>query len=171
MIISKLKEIEKQSILRKIPIIGSKKGAWLYEQVIKIKPKKILELGTANGYSGIILGSMGGELTTIEINKKMAKEAEINFKKFKINSKIIVGDGEKEIKKINDHFDIIFIDFAKKKYLKILNECIKLGEYIISDNINFEGCKDFKSEILKNRKLKTKLIKIGDGLSFSKVIN
>ena len=168
-IISDLKNLEKESISRGIPIIGSKKGNWILNKVLELKPKKILELGTANGYSGIILGSNGAEITTIEINPLMAKEAKNNFKKFNIKSEIIVGDGVKEIKNLNKKFKIIFIDFAKKKYIKILEDCIRLGDYIIADNINFEKCKNLKKKILNHPKLKTEIINIKDGLSFSKV--
>ena len=169
MIVSELKELEKESISRGIPIIGSEKGHWLYKKILELKPKKVLELGTANGYSGIILGSEGAELTTIEIDSKIAEEAKLNFKKFNITSKIIIEDGVEEIKKLNENFDLIFIDFAKKKYIEVLEDCIRLGKYIIADNISFEGCQDFKEKILNHPKLKTEIIDIRDGLSFSKV--
>tara|TARA_Y100000310_G_scaffold259717_1_gene268456 strand:+ start:644 stop:1159 length:516 start_codon:yes stop_codon:yes gene_type:complete len=169
MIISKLRELEKESTSRGIPIIGSEKGTWLYKKILELKPKKVLEFGTANGYSGVILGSEGAELTTIEIDPKISKEAKLNFEKFDINANIIVEDGVEEIKKLNENFDLIFIDFAKKKYVEILEDCIKLGRYIIADNISFEGCQDFKEKILNHPKLKTEIIDIKDGLSFSKV--
>ena len=171
MIILDLRKLEKESISRGIPILGSEKGSWLYEVILDLKPRKILELGTANGYSGIILASQGAELTTIEIDPRMAKEAKSNFKNFNISAEVIVGDAVAEIKKLNKHFDLIFIDFAKKKYIKILKDCIKLGGYIIADNINFEGCSDFKKEIFNNLNLKTEMINIKDGLSFSQVVS
>ena len=80
----KIKDFEKlelKSIEKGIPIIGREKGNWLYNTVLNLKPKKVLEFGTANGYSGIILGSNGARLTTIEIDPKIAKEAKKNFKK------------------------------------------------------------------------------------------
>ena len=67
MILEKLKSLETESIGRGIPIIGSGKGRFLYEKVLEAKPKKVLELGTANGYSGIILGYLGAKLTTIDV--------------------------------------------------------------------------------------------------------
>lgn len=169
MVILKLKELEKESISRGIPIIGSEKGTWLYDKILELKPKKVLELGTANGYSGIILGSEGAELTTVELDSKIAEKAKSNFEKFNINARIIIGDGVEEIKKLDENFDLIFIDFAKKKYIKILEDCIRLGKYIIADNISFEGCQDFKEKILNDKRLETEIIDIKDGLSFSKV--
>ena len=116
--ISDLKKLEIESLKRGIPIIGSVKGKWLLEKIKELKPKRILELGTANGYSGIILGSENGELITMEINPEITKEAEKNFKEFKIKAKIIIKDANEEIKNIKDKFNLIYIDHNKKGYIK-----------------------------------------------------
>jgi predicted O-methyltransferase YrrM len=167
MIIENFKELEKESLERGIPILGSVKGEWLLNKIKELKPKTILELGTANGYSGCILGSLNGELTTIEINGEIAKEAEANLEKFGINGKIIVGDGVEEIKKLDDEFDLIFIDFEKAKYVEILEDCIRLGKVIIADNVSFDNCKDFLDKIMNHPKLETEVIKVGDWMSLS----
>tara|TARA_Y100000034_G_C6712131_1_gene314635 strand:+ start:100 stop:648 length:549 start_codon:yes stop_codon:yes gene_type:complete len=173
----KLKNLEQKSLARGIPIIEPEKGEWLFSFIKERKPQKILELGTANGYSGIILGSSGAELTTIEIDEKIAQEAMQNFTKFKINAKIIMGDGVSIVNDLTqrskDYYDLIFIDFAKKKYIKILENCINLAQengYIIADNINMSGCADFKQKVLNHKRLETKIIEIKDNLSLSKVI-
>lgn len=165
-----LEQLEKESIKRGIPIIGSEKGKILEFFVELLKPKNILEIGTANGYSGIILGGRGGKLTTLELDEKIAKEAGKNFKDFKIDAEIIIGDALETIKKVNDVFDLIFLDFAKKKYVKILPELLKRlkkGGIIIADNITFEGCQDYKKEVMNNSELTTLIIPIKDGLSVS----
>lgn len=174
MIISLLQDLESESISRGIPILGRDKGSWLLNKVKEIKPKLILELGTANGYSGSILGSEGAELITVEINPEIAEEAEKNFSRFNINASIIIGDGVKEVEKLvkekQDYFDLIFIDFAKNDYIKVLENCIKLVKnngFIIADNITFDGCQDFKEAVLNHPKLKTEIIKIKDWLSCS----
>ena len=167
--LNSLKKLEKESIKRGIPIIGKEKREFLLNMVKKEKPKTILELGTANGYSGIILGSEGGKLVTIELAEKSAEEAKENFKKFKINAKVILGDAVKVIKNLNDKFDLIFIDFAKRDYIDVLEDCIRLTDKtIIADNINVEDCKEFKETILKDKRLKTEIIDIKDGLSYSR---
>ncbi|MBS3139682.1 hypothetical protein J4479_01620 [Candidatus Woesearchaeota archaeon] len=173
MILNKLAQLEQESIHRGIPIIGREKGAWLLQIIKKFKPKKILELGTANGYSGCILGSEGGKLTTIEVDEKIAEEAAINFAKNNINAEILLGNGIDIIrdlvkKKLN--FDLIFIDFFKKGYIKVGSNCVSLtktGGVIIADNISMEDCRDFAAAVLHNPKLKTEVINIGDGLSYS----
>ena len=179
MIISLLQDLENQSNFRKIPILGREKGTWLHAKVEEIQPERVLELGTANGYSGIILGNEGAELITIEINPVMAEEARNNFVQFSVNAKIIVGDAVVEVQKLvqdennAESFDIIFIDFAKAKYIEVLENCLKLvkkGGFIIADNISMEGCQNYKMAVLKHPQFKTELIKIKDGLSCSERI-
>jgi len=172
--ISDLKDLEKESLERGIPIIGSKKGKWLLDKIKELKPKIVLELGTANGYSGIILGSEKAEVITIEEDKKIAEEAKKNFDKFKIKAKVIIGNANSLIKEINGKFDLIYMDHNKKGYMEVLESCLKrLNKkgVIIADNISFEGCKDFKKAVMINHpRLKTKIIDIEDGLSFSELI-
>jgi len=179
MIISLLQDVENESIMRGIPILGREKGMWLWNKVKQIQPERILELGTANGYSGIILGNEGAELVTIEINPQMAEEAKKNCAQFSVNATIIIGDAVEEVHKLAqdknnlESFDIIFIDFAKAKYIEVLDNCLKLvkkGGFIIADNISMEGCHDFKIAVLKHPQLKTELVRIKDGLSCSERI-
>lgn len=176
MILTKLKELEKESVDRGIPILGAEKGAWLLQKIKETHPQKILELGTANGYSGCILASEGAALLSIELNAAIAEEAVKNFKKYNASAQVIIGDVVKEIAKLAANvrnyaaFDLIFIDFAKKKYNVVLEDCtvlVKTGGLIIADNITMAGCKDFKERVLDHPKLKTEIIVIKDGLSCS----
>jgi predicted O-methyltransferase YrrM len=172
--IEKLSELEKESKERGIPIIGPEKGAWLLQKVKELKPKKILELGCANGYSGCILGSAGGVLTTIEQDDKIAMEAMQNFSKFDVNAEVILGDGAQIVKELSGSFDLIFIDFSKKNYLKVLEDCIRLcnvSSVIVADNISMSGCADFREKVLSDSRLKTEIVDIKDGLSYSVVVS
>lgn len=174
MILDNLSELEQASIRRKIPIIGREKGSWLLSKVKEIKPKQILELGSANGYSGCILGSDGAELTTIELDLRMGEEAKDNFSKYNINAKVIIGDAAKVITGLKTDFDLIFIDFSKKSYFKVLGDCLRLTKpkgFIIADNINMPGCQDFKEAVLNHPQLNTGIIDIKDGLSCSQKIS
>ncbi len=179
MIISLLQDLENQSNFKGIPIIGRDKGTWLQGKVVEIQPERVLELGTANGYSGIILGNEGAELLTIEINPNLAEEARKNFAQFSINAAVIVGEAVEEVQKLVqdksnlESFDLIFIDFAKNRYIDVLENGLRLvrkGGFIIADNISMEGCQDFKEAVLKHPQLKTELIRIKDGLSCSERI-
>ena len=175
-ILTALKGLEKESVQRGIPIIGSIKGAWLLKQVQKYKPKKILELGTANGYSGCILASESAELITIEVNPNLAEEAEDQFEEMNLKVKVVVGDGVQQVKEFagkkayQGHFDLVFVDFAKHLYFAVLEDGLKLlkkGGLLIADNINMRGCADFKEAILKDKRFKTELVDVGDGMSLS----
>ena len=175
--IDRLQPLEQESIARGIPILGSKKGAWLLQKVQEIKPQRILELGTANGYSGCILGSEGAELTSIDVNAIIAEEARQNFRKYGIKAQVFVGDGVEVVKRLvkdkQDYYDLIFIDFAKNKYIAVLENCITLvkkGGFIIADNITMEGCQDYQEAVLTHPQLKTELIPIKDGLSSSRKV-
>lgn len=176
-LIAKLRQLEEESRKRGIPIIGSEKGSWLQLFIKTHKPTQILELGTANGYSGIILGSEQSRLTTIEKNAKITEEAKINFAVYNTKATILVGDAVAIVSQLAQerkaYYDLIFIDFAKKKYLSVLDNClllVKKGGYIIADNITIAGCADFKNSVLHHPLLKTEIINIGDGLSCSTVL-
>ena len=177
--IEDLHELEQESIQRKVPIIGPEKGAFLLDFIKQHQPKTILELGTATGYSGIILGSEKAKLTTLDKSPKAIEEAKINFQKYNTNVKIIRGDIVENIKTLSQTFDLIFIDFALSQYITILDDCLRLTKprsYIIADNINLKvkkntgikHCQDFKKAILNNPQLQTEIINIKDGLSVSK---
>ena len=102
-----------------------------------------------------------------------------NFEKFKINAHIMVGDGVKFVRSLADHptnkesFDLIFIDFEKKKYISVLEDCItlvKINGLIVADNVTMDKCKDYLEKVLNDSRLKTELIKIKDGLTVSRKI-
>mgnify|MGYP001566142829 CR=1 FL=1 len=172
-----LDDLALQSRKRGIPIIGPEKAAWLLKLIQQTKPKRILELGTANGYSGLLLSSEGGELTTIEMNETIATEAKENFQKWNRDVQVIVGDAVTVLAALaqekQEWFDFIFIDFAKKKYLSVLNDCLLLvrkGGCIVADNITMAGCADFREAVRLHPLLETEFISIGDGLSCSRKI-
>ncbi len=163
-------------MMRGIPIVGREKGSWLHSKVRELQPQRVLELGTANGYSGIILSSEGAELVTVEMDAAIAEEAKKNFEQFSVQAQVIVGDAAKEVLKMasseknKGSFDLIFIDFTKPGYLQVLEGCVTLvrtGGLIIADNITFDGCQDFRRAVLRHPRLKTEIVPVRDGLSCS----
>ncbi len=165
-----LEQLKKDCLKRGIPIIGEAESRILEFFVDLLRPKKVLEVGTANGYSGIILGGKGAKLTTLEIDERIAREARENFAQFKINAELIVGDALQTVKQIKTKFDLIFLDFTKRNYIKILPDLLTvLNErgVLIADDVSFEKCQDFKESVLNNQLLKTIIIETGDWLSIS----
>ena len=128
MILDELSELEQSCRSRFIPIIGRAKGEILHNLVLELKPKRVLELGSASGYSGIILSSgvrsvesadvKGAELLSIDFDHVSVDEANKNFSEFGVNAKSVLAVGEDWIKdfarqKENENsFDIIFLDFS-----------------------------------------------------------
>lgn len=121
-----IKEIKEESLEKKVPIITDDVLNFMIFAAKNKKSKKILEIGTATGYSGIFLAQIAnkndGFLTTIEIDEIRYEKAVENFKKMGLFEKnnLIMGDALEEIPKLdkNIKYDFIFIDAAKGQYLK-----------------------------------------------------
>lgn len=121
-------------------------------QLIKVllknnKPKMILEVGTAIGYSALIMAESTAsdtKITTIERNENMIALARENISNspFKDKIKILQGDAEEILPHLSDSYDFIFIDAAKGQYLEFFNYCrgfLKPGGMIVSDNVLYKG--------------------------------
>lgn len=146
-----IKEIEKHANEFGVPIIRSTSHNLLEKIVLQSKPKHILEIGTAIGFSGIImLKNSSADLVTIEHSKELAKQAMKNFKKEKLQKrvKIITGDCLVETAKMtasqkyDNYFDLIFLDGPKAQYDSMLENLLFLlapNGYFVADNVLFRG--------------------------------
>ncbi|MHD0317932.1 O-methyltransferase [Fusobacterium sp. THCT1E2] len=180
-------EMEKYANEYNIPIVTKEVAEYLKFLVKTYKTKNVLEIGTAIGYSGIIMAKEikenNGKLYTIEIDEERYNLAQENFKKSGLNNIIsIKGDALEEVKKINDKFDFIFIDASKGHYMDFFEDSYKLlneGGIVFIDNIMFRGYlykeypKRFKTivkrldsfiDYLYERKGKFVLLPFGDGV-------
>lgn len=155
-----LKELEEFAKENSVPIIHKEVGRFL-EVLINIKkPKRILELGTAIGYSAILMenASIGNSsITTIERDKDMITLASENIKKSGYEEKIniIEGDCLEVLSKIDEKFDLIFMDAGKGHYNHFFPECLRLLKddgIIIGDNVLFRGMVANDS-LVKRRKI------------------
>jgi len=140
--------------------------------------KKVLEIGTSNGYSGIWLAEAlketNGHLTTIESHTKRFNLAEENFKKTNLQDTItqIKGHAPEDIPKDINNIDLAFLDATKyehESYLKKIEEKIKTSGFIIADNIlSHEKELTPYIEKIKNKKnWNSYLLKIGSGILVS----
>ena len=146
-----IKNIEEHANDYGVPIIRNESHNLLEDIVIKSKPKHILEVGTAIGFSGIImLKNSNADLVTIEHNKSLAKLAKQNFalEKLSKRAKILVGDCQVEIakmtasKQFDNYFDLIFLDGPKAQYDSMLENLLFLlapNGTLIADNVLFRG--------------------------------
>lgn len=112
-----------------------------------IKPKTVLEIGTFTGYSAICMAEgllENGVLHTIEINNELEEIANLFFEKAALTNKIkfYIGNALDIIPKIDDKFDLVFIDADKKnycEYYKLVFDKVKKGGFIIADNVLWSG--------------------------------
>ena len=186
-------EIKKKALEDHIPIIMDDTLEVIAKILDEIKPKKILEIGTAVGYSAICFSEYlqeNGKIDTIERDTERVKEARKNIKKAEVEEKINIyeGDAVEILPTLNDEYDVVFIDAAKGKYPFFLNQALRMikpGGVIFADNILYKGyvmsdynkhkqrtavrnLREYIAEITNNEKLETEILEVGDGLAISK---
>lgn len=142
-----LNEMEQFAKENSVPIVQKDTAKFLQFMVTVKRPKKILELGTAIGYSAILMCKYSGEdtkITSIERDDKMFSIAEENISKYGYDKNINLVKGEclEVMKSLDDKYDIIFMDAGKGHYNHFLPECLRLLKkdgIIIADNVLFRG--------------------------------
>lgn len=140
-------EMEKYAEEHNVPIVTKEVAEYLKFIVRNNNIKNVLEVGTAIGYSGILMAKEieknNGKLYTIEIDEERYNLAQENFKKSGLKNIVsIKGDAVEEIKKIDENFDFVFIDASKGHYLEFFEDSYKLlnkNGIIFIDNIMFRG--------------------------------
>lgn len=159
-----LLKMEEEARQEEIPIIGPVVGELLYILAQATQASRILELGTANGYSAVYLAraceAAGGRVVTLERDPGMAGRAEANFKQAGLEDRIEirVGDALEEIMKLNGPFDLIFMDIDKEDYVNMLSHCERLlrsGGMLVADNVGFQGADRFNRAVAGHPKWKS----------------
>ena len=191
--IEELQIIKKKALEEHIPIIMDDTLEVIYEIISKTKPTKILEIGTAVGYSAMCFSKYlkeNGKIDTIERDEERIKEARKNIKKVGVEDKIniIEGDAVEILPTLHDKYDMIFIDAAKGKYPFFLKESLRMlsdDGIIFADNILYKGyvmsdynkhkqrtavrnLREYISEVTNNENLKTQILEVGDGLAITR---
>ena len=188
-----IEEIKQKALENHIPIIMDDTlevvGKILEEQ----KPQKILEIGTAVGYSAIRFSKYltpNGYIDTIERDEERIKEAKQNIKDLNLQEKIHIyeGDALEILPTLKGQYDAVFIDAPKGKYPVFLSEALRMlgnNGIIIADNVLYKGyvmsdynkhkqrtavrgLREFLKELTENEKLETKILEVGDGLAISR---
>ena len=159
------------------------------------KPQKILEIGTAVGYSAICFTEFldkDGIIDTIERDVERIKEAKENIKKAEVEKQINIyeGDAVDILPQLNNKYDVVFIDAAKGKYPFFLKESLRMinkNGIIFADNILYKGyvmsdynkhkqrtavrnLREYIKEVSENPNLNTEILEVGDGLAISKIV-
>lgn len=142
-----------------IPIILKETESFLEFVVKATAPRRILEIGTAVGYSAAFFACLGADVVTVEKSEEMAGIAAGNIKRLGLEEKvtILTGDGEEAIRqnmKKGDLFDMVFIDAAKSHYKRFLDASLPFcheNTLIVSDNVLLKGATASDSLDIKGR--------------------
>ena len=165
----------------------------LFDVVSRCRPKRILEIGTAIGYSGIIMltASPLATLNTIELDEQVANIARQNFQKAEMSDRVnlFVGDAREIVTLLTGSYDFIFMDGPKGQYevfLPYLTEVLEVVGTLVCDNVLYKGLAEnvpenkrhkhitvarnmhaFLQDITTNQRYRTQLYRTGDGVSVS----
>ena len=174
-----------------LPIIRRDTEQKLRELIGEKQPRRILEIGTCVGYSGLVLLSCcEGRLTTVEIREEHYRRAKQVFSEAGVSERVfaILGDCRDVVPNLTQHFDAVFLDGPKGQYLHLwpyLRDLLDPGGMLIADNVDFHGTvhpdvavphRDrtrqvnllrFRDAVFRDPKVKTQYFAIGDGLTVS----
>lgn len=189
-----LEKIKQKALEEHIPIIMDDTLEVIAKILSKIKPKSILEIGTAVGYSAICFSNYlasDGKIDTIERDSIRASEARKNIKKVEVEDRINIyeGDAVEILPTLQEKYDIVFIDAAKGKYPFFLQEALRMIKpdgIIIADNVLYKGyvmgdynkhkqrtavrnLREYIAKITENPNMETTILEVGDGLAISKM--
>lgn len=189
-----IEAIEQEALESFVPIIRKETQSFLKVMMLMNRPARVLEVGTAVGFSAILMSEYlpeGSRITTIENYEKRIPVARNNFKRAGKEKQItlIEGDALEVMKTLEGPYDFIFMDAAKGQYLHFLPEVLRLlksGGLLVSDNILQEGdliesrfaverrnrtiykrMREYLYELKHNDELVTSLLPLGDGVAIS----
>lgn len=190
-----IKHIKDYADINNVPIMTDDGISFLVNYIYKNNVKNILEIGTAIGYSAILMCGVSEDVvvTTIERDEKRYLEALKNVKKAQLEDRINMIYNDALDVSLDGKYDLIFIDAAKaqnQKFFEKFQYNLAYGGTIITDNMNFHGLVDKNSDEIKSRNLrqlvrkvkdykvflqdnesfKTEFLDIGDGIAISKRI-
>lgn len=189
-----LDEIEKYAKEQQVPVIRKSMQSLLKFLLMYSKPKSILEVGTAIGFSALLMSEYAPEdchITTIEKYEKRIPLAKENFKRAGRENRITLleGDASELLKELEGSYDLIFMDAAKGQYIHFLPDILRLlavGGLLVSDNVLQDGdiiesrfavtrrnrtiharMRDYLYELKHHPQLETVILPVGDGVTLS----
>ena len=185
--------VKERALENHVPIIMDDTLEVVKNILEKEKPTRILEIGTAVGYSASCFVKYAPEVIvdTIELDEVRANEAIENVKKIGVdkNINIMIGNAVEILPTLTGEYDLVFIDAAKSKYSIFLSEGIRLirnGGIILADNVLYKGyvmsdynkhkqrtavrhLREYIKEVTENPNLETEILEVGDGLAVTRV--
>ena len=168
-----IREMKQYAEVNSVPIMVDEGIDFLTTFILKNHVKNVLEIGTAIGYSAIMMALVDPNLkiTTIERDEVRYLEALKNVKAFGLENRITLIYNDAFNVKLEEKFDLIFIDAAKAQNIKFFEMFERNLEYrgaIVTDNLKFHGLVDKKEEEIKSKNLKALVRKIKDYIDYLK---
>ena len=185
-----LQELYNSAVARGVPVIRQDTRELLRLLLEMNRPGKILEIGTAVGYSALFMALClpDAEIVTMELDPERAAEAQANFDRLQCSRiKLLEGNAAELLKDLDGTYDFIFVDAAKAQYIVYLPELLRLshsGTVILSDNVLQEGnileshflvekrdrtihdrMRDYLNKITHTEGLVTSIMPVGDGVA------
>jgi len=190
-----LTELRRKSALEEsyAPIVQKSTEQLIVTLLKLIKPKRVLEVGTAVGYSAILMADNLPDDSTIVTIERYKKHADIAVDNvfasgYEKKIKVVEGEAAEVLHWLDGSFDFIFLDAAKGQYIEFLPDILRLlkpGGVLLSDNILYHGMVEdeekverrkitivkrlymYLEEVMSNKQLTTSIIPIGDGVALS----
>lgn len=168
-----IREMKEYAEKNNVPIMVDEGIDFLTTFILKNHIKNILEIGTAIGYSAIMMALVDPnvKVTTIERDEVRYLEALKNVKAFGLEDRITLIYNDAFNVKLNDTFDLVFIDAAKAqniKFFEMFERNLNHNGVIVTDNLKFHGLVDKKDEEIKSKNLRSLVRKIKDYVSYLK---
>ncbi len=161
-----LQEIESYAMAHDVPIIRHESALFLKKTVEQKKPSLILEIGTAIGYSAILMASAApqAKIITLEFDEVRLSKAKEYITKAEKTKEILLysGDAAKLLPNLNYHYDFVFIDAAKAHYLEYLlavEDKLIPEAVVFADNVLFRGMIQHEVEVPRRFKTIVKRMK------------
>ncbi len=190
-----LLDIERYAAENSVPVAEPETARLLSVLTKLVRPKKILEVGCAVGYSSIIMArglAEGGKILTLEYDTEMIKKASENIKRVGLEDTIHIAEADAKdylwYIEGDESFDMIFLDGPKAHYIYMLDDCVRLlrkGGLLISDNVLFKGMtaddghfvrrkvtiinrlREYITALMEHPQLETSILSQGDGVTLS----
>lgn len=193
-----LDEIEREALDSDVPIIRKSMQSFLKLLLAMKRPARILEVGTAVGFSAILMAEYNPvpcEIVTIENYEKRIPIARANFARAGKESQITLleGDAAEVLESLTEPFDLIFMDAAKAQYINFLPDILRLlkaGGTLVSDNVLQDGdiveshyvvtrryrtihkrMREYLYELTHRDDLVTAVLPVGDGITVSEKLS
>ena len=168
-----IKDLKKYALDNNVPIMQDEGIDYLTTFIIKHQITRVLEVGTAIGYSAIMMALANPKLKVVSIERDEERylEALKNVKKFQLEDRITLLFKDALEVKLNDKFDLIFLDGAKGQNINFFEHFernLDEGGFFITDNIDFHGYVEKDEEEIKSRNLRQLVRKIKSYIEYLK---